>query len=76
MAINTLIIKGYRSIQALRLPMERINVITGANGSGKSNLYKSVYLLSSAANGTLARTLALEGGIPSILWAGERKLHH
>lgn len=71
--INTLLIQGYRSIQSLRLPMERINVITGANGSGKSNLYKAVYLLSRAAHGELAKTLAFEGGIPSILWAGKKK---
>ncbi len=71
--INTLLIQGYRSIQALRLPMEKITVITGANGSGKSNLYKAVYLLSRAAHGELAKTLALEGGIPSILWAGKKK---
>lgn len=73
MAIKSLIIQGYRSIQKIRLYLEKVNVITGANGSGKSNLYKSVYLLSKAANGEFAKTLALEGGMPSILWAGAKK---
>lgn len=73
MAIKKLTIQGYRSIQKLCLPMEAVNVVTGSNGCGKSNLYKSVYLLAKAANGELAKTLALEGGMPSVLWAGKRK---
>lgn len=73
MAIKTLTIKGYRSIQKLFLQMETVNVVTGSNGCGKSNLYKAVYLLSKAANGELAKTLALEGGMPSVLWAGKKK---
>lgn len=73
MAIKTLTIQGYRSIQKLCLQMETVNVVTGSNGCGKSNLYKSVYLLAKAANGELAKTLALEGGMPSVLWAGKKK---
>ena len=73
MAIKTLIIQGYRSIQTLRLSLSDINVVTGANGSGKSNLYKAIYLLAKAVEGDLAKTLALEGGMPSILWAGKKK---
>ncbi len=49
-----------------------MNVIVGANGSGKTNLYRALYLLSVAAEGRLARTLAEEGGTPSVLWAGPR----
>jgi predicted ATPase len=73
MPIETLSIQGYRSIQNMRLPMDNINVIVGANGCGKSNLYKAVQLLAKAVNGELAETLALEGGMPSILWAGKKK---
>jgi predicted ATPase len=73
MAIKTLTIHGYRSIRKLCLQMDTVNVVTGSNGCGKSNLYKSVYLLAKAANGELAKTLALEGGMPSVLWAGKKK---
>lgn len=73
MAIKTLTIQGYRSIQKLFLQMKPVNVVTGSNGCGKSNLYKAVYLLAKAANGELAKTLAFEGGMPSILWAGKKK---
>ena len=53
--------------------MDTVNVVTGANGCGKSNLYKAVYLIAKAASGELAKTLALEGGMPSVLWAGKKK---
>ena len=72
MTIRTLNIEGYRSIQKLDIELGQINVITGGNGCGKSNLYKAIHLLAQAANGTLARTLALEGGIPSVMWAGSK----
>jgi len=71
--IRELEVEGYRSVRSIRLVMQRINVVLGSNGSGKTNLYRSMYLLFAAANGTLARTLADEGGIPSVLWAGPRE---
>ncbi|HEY9714943.1 MAG TPA: AAA family ATPase, partial [Chroococcales cyanobacterium] len=37
---------------------------------GKSNLYRAMYLIAAAASGQFARTLAEEGGMPSVLWAG------
>lgn len=72
MPIKTISIQGYRSIQNLNLSLSTINVVTGANGCGKSNLYKAIYLLSKAVHGELAKTLALEGGMPSVLWAGKK----
>lgn len=66
-------VAGYRSIRELALPLRQVNVIVGANGVGKSNLYRVVPLLQAAAQGRLARALAHEGGMPSILWAGKRR---
>jgi predicted ATPase len=71
--IKELDIEGYRSIQKLVLKFGQINVITGANGCGKSNVYKTIYLLAQAAKGELAQTLALEGGVPSLMWAGAKR---
>jgi predicted ATPase len=75
MPIQELYVAGYRSVRQVRLTLRRINVLSGPNGCGKSNLYQSMYLLASAANGELARTFADEGGMPSALWAGPRRPH-
>jgi predicted ATPase len=68
--IETLAISGYRSIRNLVLPLGRLNLITGANGTGKSNLYRALRLLADAALNTVVASLAREGGLPSTLWAG------
>ena len=73
MSLSELHIAGYRSIRELRCPLGSVNVIVGANGVGKTNLYRAMYLLHAGANGQLARTLADEGGMPSVLWAGSRR---
>src|SRR4051794_14207386 len=71
--LSGIVVEGYRSLRNIRVPLGRLNVIVGPNGSGKTNLYRSLLLLSEAASGRLARALADEGGMPSVLWAGERK---
>jgi predicted ATPase len=65
-----LAISGYRSIRELVLPLERLTVITGANGCGKSNLYRAIRLLAEVAQGRVIGALAREGGLASTLWAG------
>jgi predicted ATPase len=64
---------GYRSLRAIRFPVERLGVFAGANGVGKTNLYRALQLVQAAASGTLSRELAAEGGMESALWAGERQ---
>ena len=73
MPVTELRVSGYRSLRDVTLPLGQINVLVGPNGCGKSNLYQAMYLLSAAAQGQLAQTLAEEGGMPSVLWAGPRK---
>ncbi len=63
-------IHGYRSLRDVVLPLDRLNVVTGGNGSGKSSLYRAIQLLGSVAQGRVATALATEGGLNSTLWAG------
>lgn len=71
--IRELRINGYRSLLGFRVPIHQITVFAGPNASGKSNLYRAMRLLTAAARGEFARTLAEEGGLPSALWAGPRR---
>jgi predicted ATPase len=68
--ITTLAVSGYRSLRDLIVPLGRLTIVTGANGSGKTSLYRSLRLLAEAAQGRLVATLAAEGGLTSTLWAG------
>lgn len=72
MAIRELHVAGYRSILDFSLRLKRLNVLTGPNGCGKSNLYNSVFLLAKTAIGGFARVIADEGGMASVFWAGPR----
>ena len=72
MRIAEVSIAGYRSLKAIRFPIGTLTVFVGANGVGKTNLYRALQLLQAAAAGTLARELAIEGGMESALWAGRR----
>jgi len=71
--LSALAIAGYRSLRELIVPLGRLNVITGANGSGKSSVYRSLRLLADTARGGVITSLAREGGLPSTLWAGPER---
>jgi predicted ATPase len=69
--IREIEIKGYRSVKEMRLPLKQLTVLVGPNGSGKSNIYQAIQLMAAAAKGQFARSIVQEGGMRSILWAGE-----
>lgn len=68
--ITRLAISGYRSLRDIAIELGPLNVITGANGSGKSSLYRALRLLSDIGQGRVIQSLAAEGGLQSTLWAG------
>jgi len=72
--INTISISNYRSLLNLVIPLGQLNLVTGANASGKSNLYKSLRLLAETAQGGVVNALAKEGGLDSTFWAGPETL--
>jgi predicted ATPase len=71
--ITAVAVAGYRSLRSLVIPLTGFEVVTGANGSGKSTVARALRLLASAADGGVVPALAAEGGLASALWAGERR---
>jgi predicted ATPase len=68
--MTTLAISGYRSLRDIRVSLAGLTIVTGANGSGKSSLYRALKLLADIAQGRIVQSLAAEGGLQSTLWAG------
>lgn len=63
--LQTLAISGYRSVRALVMPLAGLTVVTGANGVGKSNVYRALKLMSELGRDSAISTLAREGGLVS-----------
>ncbi|MDT5346725.1 MAG: hypothetical protein QOH91_12 [Mycobacterium sp.] len=68
--LQTVAIRGYRSLREVILPLDRLSIVTGANGAGKSSLYRALRLLADCGRGEVIGSLAREGGLQSVLWAG------
>ncbi len=61
--IDFITIENYKSVQRLEIPLGRINVLIGANGSGKSNVLEAIALCSAAANNKLDNEFLASRGI-------------
>jgi predicted ATPase len=72
--LTAIAISNYRSLRKLVVPLKALNLITGANGSGKSNLYRALRLLADTAQNRVVPSLAREGGLQSTLWAGPESI--
>jgi predicted ATPase len=68
--LTSLAVENYRSLRRLVMPLRGLNVVTGANGTGKSSLYRALRLLADASRNGAVAALAREGGLQSTLWAG------
>jgi predicted ATPase len=66
--IQTLSIKGFRSLRDVTWAPGRLNVVIGPNGSGKSNLLRALELLHGSARGELPDEILRMGGIGPLLW--------
>jgi predicted ATPase len=72
--LRTVAIQGYRSLREFLLPLGQLTLVTGANGSGKSSVYRSLRLLAETAQNAVVASLAREGGLSSVFWAGPKKI--
>jgi energy-coupling factor transporter ATP-binding protein EcfA2 len=68
--IERLQIRGFKSIEALEFEPGAVNVLIGANGSGKSNLLEAIGVLSAAAKGLVddeaLRRRGVRPGVPAL----------
>lgn len=69
--MNSIEINGYKSIKELKLELKPINILIGANGSGKSNLISFFDFLKQIYNRNLQEYVALKG-IDTFLHKGEK----
>jgi predicted ATPase len=74
MALTDIHIAGYRSIRSIHFPVRQLSVLVGSNGVGKTNLYRALELIHAAATGDFAGEIAQQGGLASVMWAGERSV--
>ena len=72
--ISKVAISGYRSLRDVVLPLGQLTVVTGANGTGKSSIYKALRLLADIADDRIIASIAREGGFRSVLWAGPEQI--
>ncbi|MCY4556631.1 MAG: AAA family ATPase [Chloroflexi bacterium] len=72
-AVDEITIRGFKSIKALEgLKLNPINVLVGANGSGKSNFIEVFSLLRDVARDRIHEFVARSGGADRILHFGSR----
>jgi predicted ATPase len=63
-------IRGFKSIRGMELDLGPLNILIGANGSGKSNLISYFKLLNFMNTGTLQEFVGREGGGNALLHYG------
>ncbi len=72
-AIEHITIKGFKSIASIeKLELRPVNVVIGANGSGKSNLLEIFEFLRAISEGRLRNYVRIAGGAEKLLHFGSK----
>lgn len=71
--MDSITIKGYKSFKDITVPLNKINILIGSNGAGKSNFLSLFALLGNAYEGLLARSVVVLGGVDKILHKGRKE---
>ena len=74
--IEQIIIKNYKSIRELKLPLHRLNVFIGSNGVGKSNFISFFELTKAIYEQRFGSYTLSKGGIDSLLYQGRKVSEH
>jgi predicted ATPase len=70
MKISKLTVIGFRSMAEVRWQPGSLNILIGPNAGGKSNLLRSLEILSASARGELEKYVQREGGMEPLVWDG------
>jgi predicted ATPase len=70
--MDSITIKGYKSLRNFSLKLDKINILIGANGSGKSNFLSFFEFLNAIYERRLSEYVALRGGADKFLWNGSK----
>ncbi len=73
--LNHLKVKGFKSIKELDLELRPLNVLIGANGSGKSNFISLFQLINKIVEKNLQLFVGESGGADLILYYGQKVTH-
>jgi len=72
-ALDYITVRGFKSIASIeKLKLGPINVLIGANGSGKSNFLEVFRLVDNVTDGRLRNYVQLAGGADKILYFGSK----
>lgn len=72
MTLSKIKIRGYKSIQSLDLQLNPLNVLIGANGSGKTNFISIFKFLNQITERNLKLYVKRSGGADSFLYYGQK----
>lgn len=71
--LNSLALRGYKSIRDVEITFGAMNVLVGANGSGKSSLVSFFRLLNEMMGDRLQQFIAANGRAHSLLFQGPKR---
>jgi predicted ATPase len=71
-ALNTIEVKGYRSIKSIKLELRSLNILIGPNGAGKSNFVSFFKMLNEMMGGRLQQYIGISGRGQSLLYFGPK----
>ncbi|MCW1402360.1 AAA family ATPase [Novosphingobium sp. MW5] len=76
-AIDWISVRGFRSLENLqKLELRAVNVVIGANGSGKSNFIEVFSFLNAIREGRLKEYVGRSGGAEALLFLGSKRTKH
>jgi len=73
--LSRIVLKGFKSIRECNLQLSKLNVLIGANGSGKSNFIAFFQLIQQILANNLQLYVSKQGGADSLLHFGRKKTH-